>query len=274
MEKQTILFNLDDTLVYCNRYFNRVIGAFHDQMTSWFDSISKEEIKKKQLEIDLNSIDKYGLTSRRFPESFVGTYQYFCSITGKKANTLEIDFLRELGSQVFKIPVEPVPLMNETLQELKAAGHELYLHTGGDEENQWRKISQLELTTYFEHRIFISEYKDVTALADILKTIHADRKSTWMVGNSLKTDIKPALEMKINAIFIPAESEWEFDAVTFKVEPKRAFFTLESLQEVPNTIHNHILNEEKRKNLLTSKYDPHPPKKKEILIHKGRHDMV
>ncbi len=243
MQKQTILFNLDDTLIYCNRYFNRINEAFLNQMAQWFNSVTREEIRQKQLEIDLKGINKYGLSSERFPESFVGTYEHFCAITGREKKKSDMESLRELGHEVFKIPVEPIPFMNETLQQLKDEGHELYLHTGGDKPNQHRKISQLELSTFFEHRIFITEHKDTTALSNILKTIRADRKKTWMVGNSLRTDIKPALEMNINAIFIPAESEWKFDVADVDMKPKRAFITINSLQEVPKTIHNHILAE-------------------------------
>jgi putative hydrolase of the HAD superfamily len=257
MQKQNIIFNLDDTLIYCNRYFNQVIETFADQMTTWFSTLTKEEIKLKQLEIDLKSINKYGLTSARFPESFVGTYNYLCDITGKEKENSEIEFLRELGFKVFKIPVEPLPYMNETLQRLKELGHELYLHTGGDEVNQRRKITQLELTTYFEHRIFISEHKDTTALSDILKTIDADPTITWMVGDSLRTDIVPSLEMNINTIYIPAETEWKYNVVEVNVEPKGAFFTLNSLQEVPDAIHKHILEVGQFRNHFPSNYDSH-----------------
>ncbi|QGQ45897.1 HAD family hydrolase [Metabacillus sediminilitoris] len=239
MEKQNILFNLDDTLSYCNRYFNQVIDEFADQMITWFDSITKEEIKQKQLQIDVEAISQHGLVSERFPESFVGSYKYFCDLTGKEMKKDEIQYLRELGFKVFEIPVEPIPYMNETLQRLKEEGHELYLHTGGDEANQRKKIAQLELTTYFEHRIFISEHKDTTALSDILKTINADPKVTWMVGNSLRTDIVPALEMNIHAIYIPAENEWQYNLVKVNVEHSSAFLTINSLQEVPDVIYKH-----------------------------------
>lgn len=261
MQTQTILFNLDDTLIYCNRYFNRVSEIFLHQMAEWFNSLSAEEIRQKQLEIDLKTIDKYGLLSDRFPESFVDTYEYFCSLTGKEKKKREIDSLRELGLSVFKIPVEPVPFMDETLKQLKAAGHKLYLHTGGDEPNQQRKITQLELTTYFEHRIFISTYKDTSALSDILKTIRADPNVTWMVGNSLRTDIKPALEMHINAIYIPAETPWEFDIVDVNVKNKRTLFTLKSLQDVPETIHRHVLKHEGIRGLLLEQMLPNKKEK-------------
>lgn len=148
MQKQNILFNLDDTLSYCNRYFNLVINQFADQMMAWFDSIKAEDIKQKQLQLDVAAISEHGLKSDRFPESFVGTYQYYCDLAGREKKKDEIQYLRELGYKVFDIPVEPIPHMNETLQRLKEEGHELYLHTGGDEANQRRKITQLELTTF------------------------------------------------------------------------------------------------------------------------------
>ncbi|WHY01362.1 HAD family hydrolase [Neobacillus sp. DY30] len=240
MQKQNILFNLDDTLSYCNRYFSLVIDEFADQMMAWFDSLTEEDIKLKQLQLDVAAISEHGLKSERFPESFVGTYNYYCYLTGREKKNDEIHYLRELGFKVFKFPVEPIPYMNETLQRLKDDGHELYLHTGGDEANQRRKISQLELTTYFEHRIFISEHKDTTALSNILKTIKAAPDVTWMVGNSLRTDIVPALEMDIHAIYIPAENEWNYNMVEVNVEHNSAFLTVDSLQEVPEVIYNCI----------------------------------
>ncbi|MFE8699861.1 HAD family hydrolase [Cytobacillus sp. FJAT-54145] len=240
MQKQNVLFNLDDTLSYCNRYFNEVIDEFANTMTSWFDTFTKEEIKEKQLQIDIKAIEKHGLKSERFPESFVGAYQYFCDVTGREKKEDKIKYLRNLGFKVFEIPVEPIPKMYETLERLKNDGHELYLHTGGDEANQHRKIAQLEIATYFEHRIFISEHKDTTALSDILKTIDADPNVTWMVGNSLRTDIVPALEKNIHAIYIPAETEWKYNMVDVDVEDHHEFFTVQSLEEVPDVIYNHI----------------------------------
>jgi putative hydrolase of the HAD superfamily len=244
MQKQNILFNLDDTLAECNKYFTQVIEQFAEQMTEWFAGVTKEQIKQKQLQIDMKAIDSHGLTSERFPESFVDTYTHFSDLTGRKTEESEIKMLRELGFKVFQIPVEPLPYMNETLQQLKDEGHDLYLHTGGDEPNQRRKIAQLELAAYFEHRIFISKHKDTTALNDIMKTMDFDPKITWMVGNSLRTDIVPALEMGINTIYIPTKTEWKYNVVEVNVEPKGAFFTLNSLNEVPEAIREYIGREE------------------------------
>jgi putative hydrolase of the HAD superfamily len=240
MRKQYILFNLDDTLAHCNKYFNLVINHFADRMSEWFTSLTKEDIKQKQLEIDLASIDKHGLTSDRFPESFVDSYLHFCKKTGREQDDKEIKSLRKLGQSVFEMEVEPYPYMNETLKQLKKEGHELYLHTGGDEANQRRKITQLELGVYFQNRIFISTHKDTKSLEEILNKMKFDRSRTWMVGNSLRTDILTGLKSGINVIYIPAEVEWEYNKVDINIEPKGAFFTLKSLNQVPEAIHNYI----------------------------------
>jgi putative hydrolase of the HAD superfamily len=258
MQKQNIIFNLDDTLIQCNQYFNQVINQFAEQMTEWFESLTKEEIKQKQLEIDIESVEKNGLTTEHFPQSFVDTYLHYCELTGKRKEDDDIELLRKLGRSVFEIAVEPLPNMYKTLKQLKEEGHELYLHTGGEEANQRRKISQLELAVYFEHRVFISKHKDTTALTDILKTMDFDREKTWMIGNSLRTDILPALELGINTIYIPAKAEWEYNKIEVNVEPKGAFLTLTSLNEVPEAMNNYI-NQEEYNNIhsLSANYDFH-----------------
>lgn len=243
MQKQNILFNLDDTLAQCNIYFNRVIEQYVDHMAEWFSPFEKEQFRQKQLEIDMKSVDENGLTTEHFPQSFVDAYLYFCDLTGQMKEVERIELLRNLAKSVFEIPVEPLPDMYETLEELKEAGHELYLHTGGDEANQRRKIAQLELAAYFDNRIFISMHKDRTALADILNTMKFDPNRTWMVGNSLKTDILPGLELGINTIYIPAQTEWQYNMVDVTVEPKGAFFTLQSLKEVPSAIRQYVEKE-------------------------------
>jgi putative hydrolase of the HAD superfamily len=242
MKKQHIIFDLDDTLSYCNKYFSFVIQQFMDQMAEYFAeySIDKVKFREKQLEIDLASIATAGLSSERFPDSFVQTYEYFCELTGRQKEKAEANFLRKLGESVFTMEVEPLPKMYETLETLKEEGHELYLYTGGDEVNQYRKINQLELGTYFQHRIFVSVHKDTKALGAILTEIQADRENTWMIGNSLRTDIKPALELGINAIYIPAEEEWQYNIVDIDIEPQSIFLTLPSLEEVPEAIHKHM----------------------------------
>ncbi|PFR96720.1 HAD family hydrolase [Priestia megaterium] len=239
MQKQTLLFNLDDTLVHCNKYFRDTINAFVAQLQEWFENLTKEEIKQKQLEIDLKSIEKYGLHSSRFPESLVATYLFFSEQNHQDIHEDRVERVKKIGQSVFEVPIEPLPNMYEVLDKLKEQGHDLYLHTGGDEENQGRKIVQLELAKYFEKRVFISEQKDTSALKEILNQIKYDPKKTWMIGNSLKTDIRPAIEAGIHAIHVPSELEWSYNQVKIDVAPKGKLLTVNSLVEVPEIIQKH-----------------------------------
>lgn len=246
MEKQSILFNLDDTLVECNKYFNLASSRLAEAISGWFEGLSQEEIRKRQTQIDLNYVERYGLSPQHLPLSFVDTYLQYCREHGVQPDSERSEWLRELAESVFRMPVEPFPYMHETLEELKRQGHELYLHTGGEKANQQRKITQLQLAAYFDNRVFISLHKDTAAMERILKQMKANRGQTWMIGNSLRTDILPALETGVNAIYIPALTEWEYNVVEIKTEPKGAFLTVESLKDVPSAIEKYITGHERQ----------------------------
>jgi putative hydrolase of the HAD superfamily len=240
MQKQNIIFNLDDTLIECNKYFHLVNEQYAALMKEWFPGIPADTVRAKQVEYDLAVVDKNGLTVDHVPQSFMSAYGFFCKETGRTPREEEVNRLEKLGYSVFTMPVEPLPHMYETLEELKEAGHELYLHTGGEEKNQWRKITQLQLAAYFDNRVFISRHKDVEALAKIMDKTDFDPTITWMVGNSLRTDIIPGLEQGIHVIYIPAPNEWHYNVVDITVKPKGAFLTLNSLNQVPAAIREYI----------------------------------
>lgn len=243
MKAQNILFDLDDTLTHCNKYFELVIDQFADQIQTWFcgTDLTEKEIMQKQLEIDITSVHQHGFTTEHFPQSLIDTYTYFCSLHGRKQKREETEWLRKLGYSVYEQEVEPYPNMVETLQTIKEAGHTLILYTGGDAAVQQRKVNQMGLEAFFEERIYISVHKTFEVLEAILSKDNFDRKNTWMVGNSIRTDIIPALQTGIHAIYIPAMSEWEYNITEISVEPKGAFLTLASLKQVPMSIQQYVL---------------------------------
>lgn len=240
MNNQTIFFNLDDTLIHCNKYFGIVIEQFIKRIESLFPHLTSDLIRHKQVEIDLASVAINGLTTEHFPHSFVDTYKYFSEEFSMELNDDVIVELYNLGNSVFQMPVEPLPHMYETLEKLKFKGYNMYLHTGGDEANQYRKITQLQLATFFDNRIFVSIHKDTAALKNIVTKMGFDLSNTWMVGNSLRTDVIPGLEVGLNVIYIPAEEEWEFNVVNVDIEPSGAYMTLKSLAEVPDAIQEYV----------------------------------
>ncbi|SFE58232.1 putative hydrolase of the HAD superfamily [Paenibacillus algorifonticola] len=241
--KQHIMFDLDDTLIHCNKYFYLVISQFVDAMTTWFagyEDVTANAVRDKQTEIDIAGIAVLGFKSEHFPQSFVDSYAYFSDVTGRKRSTVEQDFLWKLGLSVYEHDTEPYPNMEETLYSLANQGHELHLYTGGEQLIQTRKIDQLNLSKYFNNRIYIRQHKTNEALEDILAETALDRARTWMVGNSIRTDVVPALTAGIHAIHMRKDAEWQYNVVNIEVEPKGAFFTLNDLVEVPEAIYGYI----------------------------------
>lgn len=241
--KQQIMFDLDDTLIHCNKYFYLVIDQFVDAMTTWFQGypdITADAIRDKQTEIDIAGVAVFGFKSEHFPQSFVDTYVHFSTVTGRKRSKSEEDLLWKLGLSVYEHDNEPYPNMEQTLHELANTGHELHLYTGGEILIQRRKIEKLQLERYFESRIYIRRLKNSEALENILAEGPFDRSRTWMIGNSIRTDVVPALTAGIHAIHMKAKSEWQYNIINIEVEPKGAFFTLDQLKDVPDTIHRYI----------------------------------
>jgi putative hydrolase of the HAD superfamily len=242
MRPQTILFDLDDTLIHCNKYYDLVIQQFVDLMQTWFGAyrLSASEIKQKQSEVDINYIHLHGFSEEHFPLSFVETYLHFSNLFGRLPAEDEKVWLNRLGSSVFDSEIEPYPDMIETLTELQRAGHHLVLYTGGSEQVQWKKIKAVQLESFFNERVFIRQHKNVTALEAILLSERYERDRTWMIGNSLRTDVGPALELGIHSIHVKAFTEWEYNIIEIRATPKGAYLQLGSLKEVPPAINNYI----------------------------------
>jgi putative hydrolase of the HAD superfamily len=242
MKPQTILFDLDDTLIHCNKYYEIVIQQFVDQMQTWFGAyqLSAREIKTKQSELDINYIHLHGFSVEHFPLSFVDTYLHFTNLFGRLPSENERRWLTRLGNSVFDSEIEPYPDMVETLTELQRAGHHLVLYTGGAEQVQWKKIKAMQLETFFADRVFIRGHKNVSALEGILLAEGYDRTQTWMIGNSLRTDVGPALELGIHSIHVAAFTEWDYNIVEIVATPKGAYLKLGALKEVPPAINNYI----------------------------------
>ncbi|MDQ6418061.1 HAD hydrolase-like protein [Paenibacillus sp. LHD-117] len=241
--KQQIMFDLDDTLIYCNKYFFFVVDQFVDSMTTWFrgyELVTDGAVRDMQTERDIVLIGNTGFKSEHFPQSFIDTYKHFGDLTGRKRSAVEEDFLWKLGMSVYEHDTEPYPHMEQTLDALADAGHELHLYTGGELLIQQRKIERMNLARYFESRIYIRQLKNNDALEQILSGGTFDRGRTWMIGNSIRTDVVPALTAGIHAIHMRTSEEWHYNVVQINVQPKGAFLTLDKLCDVPDAIQQFI----------------------------------
>lgn len=237
-ERQQLIFDLDDTLIHCNKFFDLILEQFAELLVDWFNDspVTAAEIRDKQIEIDVAGVHQIGFASAHFPESLVETYRYFSRIYDRKALPEEEQRLMKLGLSVYEYPVEPYPGMVETLNLLRSQGHELLLYTGGEAAIQQRKIDQMKLAEFFADRIYIRQHKNAEALEEILRSRVFDRTGTWMIGNSLRTDIMPAIAAGIRSIYVKRPNEWSYNIVELNPEQHAPTVTVSSLEEVPRVI--------------------------------------
>lgn len=240
LDRQNLIFDLDDTLIHCNKYFIEALNQFAELMQQWFPNVAVEVIMKKQQEIDLAGIEQHGLIKDRFPLSLVETYEMFAKAAQLSVLPIHREQLLEIGYAVYDRQFEPYPDMFETLDYLQSQGHQLHLFTGGDREVQMRKVKQHCLHDFFEDRIFIARYKNTQAMRHLIEQTGSKPEQTWMIGNSAKTDMILALENGLHGIHVLTAQEWSYNHADIDVQPRGVFVKVEALKYIPNVIETSI----------------------------------
>lgn len=226
--KGAIIFDGDDTLWQTQIFYDQAKEQFYDLMAE--QGFDREVVRGKLSEIDVSNVQRFGFSKRRFPESLKETYEYLCKSQGCPVDPTVLKQVYKIGNSVFHR--KPV-LMDGAQQVLEQLSKEyrLYLYTGGDPYIQQRKLEYLKLAKYFE-AIYIRERKNEAELQNILHEQDLDPKKTWMIGNSLRSDINPALKLGLKCIWVRS-SCWEYDA-----EPLIApsILQVDSLWELPKLL--------------------------------------
>ncbi|MCA9835006.1 MAG: HAD family hydrolase [Thermomicrobiales bacterium] len=200
---QTLIFDADDTLWECNKYFEDAIHEFIDFLHH--EHLSPEEVR---LVIDkFERVNGYG--AQAFAQSLVETYRELAT----ENDPGDEERVRALGLRILDTNMETIPGVEETLRALLPR-HQLLLCTKGDEEEQILKIRRSPLADYFEYHIVVED-KTVETYQEIVESFALDAKTSWMIGNSLKSDIYPALEAGINAIYVPNPHTWHMEHLAF-----------------------------------------------------------
>ena len=113
------------------------------------------------------------------------------------------------AERILDCPMQLIEGVAQTLEYL-ATRHELTLFTKGHPEEQKLKIDRSGLGAYFSHTAIVRE-KDAAAYASLARERELNARRTWMVGNSPKSDINPALEAGLNAVYIPHPRTWSLE---------------------------------------------------------------
>lgn len=205
-----IIFDLDDTLLQTGQYYNRQLNLFAEKISKNFPSAgSKEDILSVYFEIDSKAIMKHGYDKSHFPESMGKTWEYFCRQYNVSVEKEDLEECHEIGWEVYTTIPEPVDRMEKTIEQLYP-DYELLLYTMGDSEIQFEKINYYSLQRWFTE-IHVVPLKEIKYLSQIVRPYPPG--DTMIVGDSLRGEIKPALELGIKPVHRKSDFPWGYHEV-------------------------------------------------------------
>jgi putative hydrolase of the HAD superfamily len=198
---QNLLIDADDTLWENNIYFERAVTDFisflnHHQYTP-------DEVRHVLYDVERENIQQHGYGMHSFANALVICFERLSvePITPELHGTI-----RRIAYKIAEHPMEFLPEVPETLADLSQR-HRLFLVTKGNITEQLGKVERSGLKEYFAAIEVVAE-KDATAYRAVVEKYGLVRDLTWMIGNSPKSDINPALEAGLHAVFVPHSNTW------------------------------------------------------------------
>jgi putative hydrolase of the HAD superfamily len=203
-KRQHLMIDADDTLWQNNIYYERVVDEFiaflnHSRLTP-------NEVRAVLDEIERANVHVHGYGARSFARNLRECY---ARLAERHIPEDELDRIMEFGERILRQEIELLPGVEETLREL-ADHHDLVLVTKGHPEEQRLKIDRSGLAPYFRRAVILAE-KDRAAYERIVVELDCHPVRTWMIGNSPRSDINPALDAGLNAVYIPHEATWRLE---------------------------------------------------------------
>ncbi|MGQ0838982.1 HAD family hydrolase [Actinokineospora sp.] len=205
---QVLIFDADDTLWENNVLFERVIEDFLD----WLDhpTMDRHQIRGVLDDIETANAVTHGYGSKMLLRSL---HDCFTRLRDRPATTTEHARINQLATALIDHQVDLIPGVADTLTDL-GDRHALLLLTKGDVEEQRRKLDASQLAHHFRDVHIVTE-KDVATYRDIIARHGLRPSTTWMIGNSPKSDIVPARAAGLNAVFIPNDNTWILEHAVF-----------------------------------------------------------
>jgi putative hydrolase of the HAD superfamily len=202
--RQNLLIDADDTLWENNVYFERAFDDFIDFLDH--SHLNALEVRTILDEIELANIKVHGYGAENFARNLC---QCYGRLVEREIQPGDTERIMLLAAKIMEQPVEIIEGVQATLEYL-SIHHDLTLFTKGHPEEQKLKIDRSGLGIYFGHTAIVRE-KDRESYAQLVRDRELDGDRTWMVGNSPKSDINPALAAGINAVFVPHDRTWHLE---------------------------------------------------------------
>lgn len=222
---RVIAFDADDTLWHNEIIFARTHERYRALLARYHDAAT---VNRTLFATEMRNLDLYGYGVKGFTLSAIETA---IELTGGQISAEEIRTLIELGRSMLAHPVDLLDGVIDTLGAL-AGAHQLLIITKGDLRDQQRKLAKSGLAAHFAAIEIVSE-KDQASYAAILDRHEVAPRDFLMIGNSVKSDILPVLDLGGSAVHVPYPILWDHEHVEKLPEVPGRFFQLKSIRELP-----------------------------------------
>lgn len=217
-------FDADDTLWINEPYFHETEDLFLELMS---DFGSAEFVSAELYKTEMANLSNYGYGAKGFMLSMVETAM---KLSDYKIGNSVINSILELGKTLINKPVILLEGVREILEKLNHSGYRLIIATKGDLLDQERKLSKSKIVEYFHHIEIMSNKKE-SDYKNLLSRLDIPAEEFLMVGNSLKSDILPVLNIGGSCIHIPYHTNWKHEKVD-KPESLNNYWEIKKLSEI------------------------------------------
>ncbi len=199
-----IAFDADDTLWDCQGHFERVMQELYTLLEPWVD---RQTAARELFATERKNMALLGYGTKAFTLSMIETA---LRVSHHKMSGDRLAWIQRECYTLLELPATPLPEVKETLDELSRQGWHMAVFTKGELLDQENKLRRSGLDGYFEH-VEITSDKTEREFLNLCKRVGCKPEQLLMVGNSLKSDIAPALAIGASAVHIPFQVTWELE---------------------------------------------------------------
>ena len=221
---KVIVFDADDTLWVNETYFRDAEKAFAKLLTQYeTENKIDQELYKKEIE----NLNLYGYGIKGFTLSMI---ECALELSNYQLQPKIMEQILNIGKEMLQKPIELLPNIELVLSKLQS-NYKLIVATKGDLLDQKRKLEHSGLLQYFHHIEVMSDKKPED-YQKLLRHLDINPKDLLMIGNSLKSDVVPLLEIGASAIHIPFHTTWAHEDVSVNKSSKMDYVTLLNIKEL------------------------------------------
>lgn len=210
MTPKVIAFDADDTLWHNEPYFDEAQAKFCELFA---DYASTQEILQLILSHQVNNLPLYGFGIKAFVLSMI---ESALELTNHQISGNGIEKIIQIGKELLQKPVELLPEVEDVLQQLKGK-YKLIVATKGDLKDQHRKLHDSGIGHYFHHIEVMTDKKELD-YEKMLQRLDIKPENFIMIGNSLKSDVLPVLNIGGHGFHIAYHTTWEYEKIDFEIK--------------------------------------------------------